>query len=218
MSLRRAAMAAAALLAGAAGTQAQVYRCGPAGSAVFSDRPCPEAGEKLKVSEPGATGRIEFEVPTIHYEVHAKRLVGVVQAMRTQNPGGFWGWAGWNVDYQLQHDRRGDACTMTSVTVRVRGKITMPRWVDEPQATLAEQTEWRRMYADLKRHEDGHIQHGREFALLLRERLLGMGTQACDGLEARARQEYHRLHENLKRRDADYDRRTDHGLRQDNPR
>lgn len=209
---------AVAILLPAATAQAQVYRCGPPGAAVFSDRPCADGGTQLKALSASPTGAVEFEVPVFHYEVHARELRGAVHAIRTQNPGGFWGWAGWQVHYKYEHTETGGSCAVKHVTVRVQGKITMPRWVNEAEATQAEQTEWRRMYADLKRHEDGHIQHGREFALLLKERLLGMAAGPCGELAARASGERQRLLANLQQRDAEYDRRTDHGLRQDNPR
>lgn len=65
-------------------------------------------------------------------------------------------------------------------------------------------------------HEDGHIQHGKEFAILLKERLLGLGVVPCAELDARADQTHNTLYSNLQARDAEYDRRTSHGLRQHN--
>ena len=56
----------------------------------------------------------------------------------------------------------------------------MPRWTEESSAPLELQRRWRDYYAALKRHEDGHIQHGRELALLVKERLMGLGAVPCD--------------------------------------
>lgn len=203
---------------GAGGAQAQIYQCRQGGSLVFSDRPCAEGAQAVKAAPSGPQGAIRFEVPTRHYKVSAPTLTHAYMTMRANNPGGFAGWARWKVDYRYEHEESGGRCTIRSVTVHVVGDILMPDWAEEKQASAEEQSEWRAMYAALKRHEDGHIQHGREFALLLKERLLGIGTAPCAQLESRAKQEYTQLHENLQRRDAEYDRRTDHGLRQDNPR
>ncbi|MBI5912038.1 MAG: DUF922 domain-containing protein [Betaproteobacteria bacterium] len=66
----------------------------------------------------------------------------------------------------------------------------------------------------LKRHEDGHIQHGRELALLVKERLMGLGVVPCDQMQALAEGEFQRLYGNLKARDQEYDARTNHGATQ----
>lgn len=102
--------------------------------------------------------------------------------------------------------------------MQVIGDIFMPEWTEEKAASVSQQGAWRALYASLKRYEDGHIQNGREFALLLKERLLGLGGAPCAELESRARLEYQLLYGNFQHRDQAYDRRTQHGVRQDNPR
>lgn len=215
---RVAAILVLAAVLGAGGAHAQIFQCRQAGSLVFSDRPCAEGGQPVKAAATGPQGDVRFEVPTRHYTVSAPTLGRAYLSMRANNPGGFAGWARWKVDYDLDHEEAGGRCSVRRVRVHVVGDILMPQWAEEKQVAAEEQAQWRAMYAALKRHEDGHIQHGREFALLLKERLLGLGTVPCRELAPRAQQEYTQLHGNLQRRDADYDQRTDHGLRQDNPR
>lgn len=94
----------------------------------------------------------------------------------------------------------------------------MPEWAELSSAKAQDYNAWEGMYSILKTHEDGHIKHGEEFAILLREKLLGIGSQPCEKLQLVANQTSAQLTENLKRRDADYDFRTEHGLRQFNPR
>ena len=57
-------------------------------------------------------------------------------------------------------------------------------------------------------------QHGRELALLVNTRLLGMGAVPCDEMKTRAKSEYDRIYHNLKERDLEYDARTNHGAAQ----
>ena len=202
----------------ATGVQAQVYKCRQGNAMVFTDRPCAEASSPLKgTAEAGPQGAIDFQVNTRHYSVSGPNLMSVYRAIQGSNPGGFAGWARWKVGYEYDSAEARGGCSLKRVTVRVAGEILMPQWVEEGAASAAEQHAWRTSYTGLKRHEDGHIQHGREFALLLKERLLGMGTVPCAELESRARQEYQLLYGNLENRDKEYDRRTNHGLRQDNP-
>ena len=58
---------------------------------------------------------------------------------------------------------------------------------------------------------------GRLGVVLLRKRLLSLGNVPCADLAGRARATYERLMNRLKDREDEYDRRTAHGLRQDNP-
>jgi len=185
---------------------------------VFTDQPCGNAVAHIKTIATTPQGTIEFEVPTRHYQVSATSYQDAIRAMKATNPGGFAGWARWKVDFHYSKDEQAGRCTIKSLVLKVHGDILMPQWVEEAQATAQEQTAWRTMYVNLKRHEDGHIQNGREFAVLLKERLLGIGAVSCDALESRSHQEYAQLFANLRKRDQEYDFRTDHGLLQDNPR
>lgn len=199
---------------------AQVYKCGKDGQVVFSDKPCPEvsAGPYKPANPVTPQGQLDFQVGTQHYTVNGANLLAAYASMRANGPGGFAGYARWNVAYQYESKANAQGCMISSLNVKVKSSILMPNWIEEKNATPADQAAWRTLYGNLKRHEDGHIQHGREFGLLLKERLLGMGTVPCAELQIRAQTEYQRLAENLRRRDEEYDRRTEHGLRQDNPR
>jgi predicted secreted Zn-dependent protease len=205
-------------LAFAATANAQIYKCGQGVDTVLTDRPCPGSGTQMKTVTGGPSGSLDFNVMTRHYAVNGPDVQSVAQSIRMSNPGGFWGWARWKVDYKYDQAESKAGCSITRVGVQVTGDILMPTWQQEKAGSSDDQQAWRRMYADLKRHEDGHVQHGREFAMLLKERLLGIGTVRCAELESRARQEYSLLYGNLQARDKEYDRRTEHGLRQDNPK
>jgi predicted secreted Zn-dependent protease len=161
----------------------------------------------------GVPGVIDFQISTHHYQVNGADIGAAYESLRVRGPNGFAGWARWKVDFDFSKQAVASGCIITAVTIRVVGEIAMPEWAEEKSATSADQAAWRAMYVKLKHHEDGHVQHGREFAILLKERLMGLGTVACDLLQSRAQQEYQRLYANLKDRDQEYDRRTDHGLR-----
>jgi predicted secreted Zn-dependent protease len=195
--------------------RAQVYKCENAGKMEYSDQPCVSGTTtpmKLQVIG-GAQGLIDFQVTTRHYPVTGGDFASALQSLRARGPSGFAGWARWKVDYQFSNEAVASGCRITAVTVRVDGEILMPQWSEEKSASSPDQASWRTMYSQLKRHEDGHIQHGREFALLLKERLMGIGAVPCEQMQSHAQREYQQLYENLKNRDQEYDRRTDHGLR-----
>lgn len=205
-----------ALLLAARAAQGQIYRCEREGTVAYSDRPC-EAGAKSSTktyASAGPTGVLDLQVSVVHYDVRGQDYPAVVRSLRANGPKGFHGLAKWSVAFDNSMEQRGDDCAISAVRVLVTGEILMPRWVDAAAAPLDLQRRWSDHYAALQRHEDGHIQHGRELALLVKERLMGLGVMACDRLAALARDESQRLYENLKARDREYDARTNHGATQ----
>jgi predicted secreted Zn-dependent protease len=215
LSRRRLALALGLLLA-ASSTQGQIYRCDRDGAVAYSDRPC-EAGAKSRsktYAATGPSGSLDLQVNTVHYDVRGHDYPSLVRSLRANGPQGFHGLARWNVAFDYNMEPRGPDCAISAVRVRVAGEILMPRWVDAESAPLALQRRWSDHYAALQRHEEGHIQHGRELALLTKERLMGLGAMDCDRLKTLARDEFQRLHANLKARDKEYDARTNHGATQ----
>ncbi|MDH4215816.1 MAG: DUF922 domain-containing protein [Gallionella sp.] len=204
------------LLAGTSGAQAQVYRCEREGKIAFSDQRC-EAGAKetrKAYATSDANGVLDMQIAVTYYEVKGYDYDSLTRSLRASGPKGYHGLASWNVNYEFTSKRHRDACQIDMVLVKVSGEILMPRWTDEPSATLELQRRWSDHYAALKRHEDGHVQHGRELALMVKERLMGLGALPCDQIRALAQEEFQRLYDNLKGRDQEYDIRTNHGATQ----
>jgi predicted secreted Zn-dependent protease len=193
---------------------AQVNKCGQGKEAIYTDKPCADGGLAMTMPDsPG--GSVSFDIRTHHYAVSAPNFPSAVKTIQSNREGGHWGWAKWKVGYTGDRAQTSRGCYFKSVQVRVTGEIEMPEWRDEANASTADQERWRKSYAGLKVHEDGHIQNGKEFALLLQERLLGLGVVPCADLDNAAAREHQILYSNLRARDAEYDRRTDHGKRQD---
>jgi predicted secreted Zn-dependent protease len=214
---RRVALAAClALVAFAGGAQAQIYKCERDGKTAFSDRPC-ESGAKSTqgaYATSGATGALDLRLAINTYEVRGRDHDALARSLNANGPRGFHGLTTWKIDYEFTTKREQGGCRVETVRVTVGGQILMPRWADESAAPPELQRRWNDYYAALKLHEDGHIQNGRDLALLVKERLMGLGTIPCDGVNARAQSEFDRLYQNLKTRDQDYDARTNHGATQ----
>lgn len=202
------------LLAGAA--QAQVYRCEQNGKLAFSDQPCvagAKSSQKAHATS-SATGTLDLEIPVKHYTVQGLTYEALSQSLTANGPKGFHGLASWGIAYEYTTKKVRDGCQMEAVRVKVSGNILMPRWSDEPAAPPDLQRRWSTYSAALKQHEDGHIQHGRELAMLVKERLLGLGAVPCEQMKALTEGVFQRLAANLKARDAEYDARTQHGATQ----
>jgi predicted secreted Zn-dependent protease len=207
---------ALALLLAAGAAHGQIYRCEREGSVAYSDRPC-EPGAKSSAKTyavAGPTGALDLQVGIVYYDVRGLDHPALFRSLRANGPKGFHGLAKWSVAFENSTEPRGDDCAISTVHVRVTGEILMPRWVDAAAAPLDLKRRWDDYYAALQRHEEGHIQHGRELALLVKERLMGLGVMACDRLKSLARDESQQLYDNLKARDKQYDVRTNHGATQ----
>jgi predicted secreted Zn-dependent protease len=95
--------------------------------------------------------------------------------------------------------------TRLDVTFTLR--IEMPVWTSYPRRPEAERREWDRFYRALLEHERGHIAIIRREAQTTYKRLLAATEATIKNL---AEQETARI----RRAGAAYDRRTDHGRRQ----
>lgn len=202
------------LLVAVAGlTHGQVYRCEQGGQIVFSDQTCERGAKATKkvFATSAAIGTLDIQIAVTHYSVQGQDYDSLMSSLRANGPKGFHGLASWNIRYDYTTKRRGDACQIDTVRTQVNGRILMPRWTDELSAPQALRRRWNDYYAALKWHEDGHIQHGKELALLVKERLIGLGVAPCDQMQVMAQKEFDRLYGNLKMRDQEYDARTNHG-------
>ena len=204
------------LLTVAAAAQAQIYRCEREGKIAFSDHPCEPGAKATKkfYATSAAVGHLDLHISVRYYNVEGLDYESLRTSLNVNGPMGYHGFASWRCSYHYTTKMRGNACQIATVTTRVSGEILMPRWVDEASAPVALQRRWSDYYSALKTHEDGHIQNGRELALLVKERLMGIGAAPCDQIKALARNEFEHIYENLKARDKEYDIRTNHGATQ----
>lgn len=194
---------------------AQIYKCVDHGAITFLDRPCASGAQsQVKTSTGAPENDIKFDIVTNHYMVAGANLGQVYRTLVTQNASRAAGWARWDVTYTFDTLPKHDLCSVERAHIVVKGQILMPKWETAADASPADQQAWQTMYGTLLRHEEGHIQNGRDFALLFRERLVGIANVPCDSIKGHAEAIYRTLYKNLQDRDAEYDRRTQHGVRE----
>jgi predicted secreted Zn-dependent protease len=204
------------LFAVATDTWAQVYRCEHDGKVSFSDQKCAVGAKTVQkdYASPAGSGVLDLQVVVTHYPIQGQDQASLMRSLNANGPKGFHGLASWDVRYEYTTRKNNEVCRIDTVRVNISGKILMPRWADESSAPAGLRQRWSDYYMALKRHEDGHIQHGRELALLVKEKLLGLGAVPCNQVQALAQGEFDRLYGNLKTRDQEYDARTNHGANQ----
>jgi hypothetical protein len=193
---------------------AGIFQCSPG---VFTDKPC-EGGKAVAVMQTGnpaaAGAKINYDFRQTTYPVHGGDYRSAFNAMKAM--GKFNAWAKWNASYTYNRSQTDKACTMADLVINVSGEIQMPEWVEKGRAPRQDQSWWNEGQRQLQIHEDGHIQHGKDFAILLREQLLGLSSPDCKILDQIASAALYRLEANLRKLDEDYDRLTMHGPRQFN--
>jgi predicted secreted Zn-dependent protease len=198
-----------------------VNRCEHNGRTVYSQFPCEQKQKSTQVDiklKDQANSRLTSNLIWKTYDVTGLNYAALITSMGTHGPKvdgkSFHGLAKWHVKYNFTTKQAGRQCRFSSVDFTIDGEVLMPRWLDEVKAPADLRQRWTAYYAALKTHEEGHIQNGRELALLVRERFLGMGDMDCDQSQNIAQTEFNRIYNNIKDRDKDYDRRTQHGATQ----
>lgn len=132
------------------------------------------------------------------YDVWGSTLQEVVDAI-SQYPEA--GAAEWFPAYNVECD---DSGTVVRATVTVDQRITMPNWVDYPNASDAAKAEWDRFSAALEAHEQGHLD-------IVRQQLEGLDEQLVGLTPADAEAAFQAAVAQLQQASNDYDTSTDHG-------
>src|SRR5262245_34908889 len=96
-----------------------------------------------------------IDVKNVTFDVTGKTLAEVAAQLNTRDE---WGRTTWNVTYGYQATEG----VATSVTVSATIWIELPRWLTVGTQPRRVQSEWERMTAALRRHEDNHVRIARE--------------------------------------------------------
>ncbi|MES2947155.1 MAG: DUF922 domain-containing protein [Pseudomonadota bacterium] len=193
---------------------AQVHKC-PNG--MYTDKACPDGstGSEIKLPAAGMATKIQFVSHLETYPVHGRTWPEVYANMMRNGP--YTAWARWNVKTSYSKKQSQETCSIEDLTITIDGTIRMPEWQQRSSAAPKDRKGWDDSYAVLRIHEEGHIDHGKALAILLREKIAGIGRQPCTQIDSIAKAAQSQLTERLQKSDEDYDRFTNHGLKQFNP-
>ena len=136
----------------------------------------------------------------VAYDVSAPTLAEAARVIGEMDEAGRAEW--WpDLRYETQDG------VLTSVTVTVTTRITMPRWPEYTSAARPCREEWDRFWVALGHHEDGHI-------TLVRQHLDGLHRNLRGRSEAEAQQAWSDALSGLATASQTYDAQTDHGRNQ----
>ncbi|WP_232727889.1 DUF922 domain-containing Zn-dependent protease [Acidovorax sp. 69] len=131
----------------------------------------------------------------------------------TVNAQRFHGHTRWDVRWTFRWWREASGrCTLTEVTTRLRTEVQLP---ELRSATPAQQAVFDRYLPALSRHEQGHVQFGRDAALAIDQGIAALPVAPdCATLEREANALGQRQLRDHAEREKQYDRDTRHGASQ----
>lgn len=198
-----------------------VHRCEQHGKVAYSQLPCEagQLGKKVDIKTVDiASSQLLSQLVWKTYDVYGTDYSSLIRSLAVNGPkvngSSFHGMARWNVSYKYETKAAAKQCKFSQFELKIAGEILMPSWRDESNAPADLRQRWSRYYSALKAHEEGHVQHGNELALRVREHLLGLGNFDCAASADLAQREFERIYNNVKDRDREYDQRTQHGATQ----
>jgi len=121
----------------------------------------------------------------------------------------------WHISWRYNYRQDGALCRIGSITTKVEVTMTLPRWDGESAAQDGLRARWRKYFAALTEHENGHRVHGRDAAHEIDAAIARLpGQSNCVALGNAANSLGNQIIHKYNERDLDYDRRTDHGRTQ----
>jgi len=126
-------------------------------------------------------------------------------------------WAGstrWYARWNWQYAREGvNACALRRVRVNLDATMLLPRWTPEDAFDRDVLRWWTEFSGGLAEHERGHVLIAVDGARDIVRALEGMTNSTCDMLGNNANTVARRVVDRVSRRQAEFDRVTQHGRR-----
>src|SRR3954466_14628529 len=117
----------------------------------------------------------------------------------------------WHIDWKFTSVEDNANCAIETLTLRTTVAITLPRWVAATNAPPEVIAKWKDYTAALEKHENGHRMMAVQAAKQIRAELPRL-RRPCAVLQKAANASANKILADYKRREADYDLKTEHGL------
>lgn len=122
----------------------------------------------------------------------------------------------WDVQWKFNHDQQGETCGIKDVVIAIGIAQTMPKWRGaEKPGSASLKARWQKFVDAVKRHEDGHREHGIKAGAEIEKALLAVKPASnCEDLDKAANAAGEQVIDKYRKRDEAYDQATDHGRKQ----
>ena len=153
-----------------------------------------------------------------HYDVQGMTPVQIRASINESRPTGKDGkrWdaiAKWYVTWRYKTAQSPAGCSVQSFDVALETSVTLPRLTNEPPTPVKQK--WQKYLAALTTHENGHLQFGNSAAKAIQEAGTKMpARRSCQELRQDIQATAHRILDEHRRREVEYDTQTEHGRTQ----
>jgi predicted secreted Zn-dependent protease len=121
----------------------------------------------------------------------------------------------WRMSWRFSVVPSTGGCRCASFSTRLVITNTLPRWTPPTNATPELKAAWQRIFKNLAQHEAGHSQIALAALAETHRRVKELPDDPdCQGLRTRVNALIRSVIENYRIIDQDYDKRTEHGMRQ----
>lgn len=108
-----------------------------------------------------------------------------------------------------------DGGGLRDATISLSLVVHLPEWTDRDRAPAALQKSWDRFLRALTAHEEGHVKISIEHATALRDDLAALTPEpSCEQLTAKFQDRASRAQVRMDQAQAEYDEKTQHGIKQ----
>ena len=168
-----------------------------------------------------ATADVVKTMSTEYYPVQGTNPIAITADLRKNSPLNK-GWEKYSantrtdIKYSFKWQRRGNECTMKEVKVFVHLTYLYPRLVHSVDRKT--RNWWKEILAKLEEHELVHGEISVKAAHELSDELEAIRTENCINFKAIVKNRANRIMDRLKRDQVEYDKLTQHGLKQERNR
>jgi predicted secreted Zn-dependent protease len=121
----------------------------------------------------------------------------------------------WYIQWQYSYQPDANGCYLTKVNVKVDIIYHFPEWADYVSANDGLRSHWDTYMRNLKTHERGHAENGREAATAIEHALMELpAMQRCEDLTNTADNIAYQTIARHNTKDINYENETNHGVTQ----
>ena len=124
------------------------------------------------------------------------------------------GFTDWKVTWRFQTSREEDGCRVANFRPSAVVTTTLPRWTPPPGVALEVRQAWQHYFVALVQHETVHARYAYAAVEEMSRKVPALPTMPCDQLPEKINQLANQIMDDYRRREKEYDQRTDHGALQ----
>ena len=166
----------------------------------------------------GANAEVREDLVYVNYTAHAEPGGSILSALNAASPirqdgHVYHGHTSWNVKWNYRwHERANGSCSITSVSLEVSGKITLPVLVG---ATVAQAGQFDRYVSALRVHELGHYGIAKDAAAAIETKIRALPEMSsCRNFGSAANDAGSKILDEYRAKEIRYDATTGHGKTQ----